>query len=82
LDKSVANDFIQSRNHGLRNIDTLVAEWSRRLPIPEETIHSYLTANIHYVLDDECIEGMKGFFRMAEETGVLPEYSFSVEGWE
>jgi chorismate dehydratase len=64
LDKSVANDFIQSRNHGLRNIDTLVAEWSRRLPIPEETIHSYLTANIHYVLDDECIEGMKGFFRM------------------
>ena len=82
LDKSVAEDFIQSRNHGLKNIDALVAEWSHRLPIPEETIHSYLTANIHYVLDDECIEGMKGFFRMAEETGVLPEYSFSVEGWE
>lgn len=82
LDKSVAEDFIQSRNHGLKNIDALVAEWSHRLPIPEETIHSYLTANIHYVLDDECIEGMRGFFRMAAETGVLPEYSFSVEGWE
>ena len=71
---SIANDFIQSRNHGLQNIDALVAEWSARLPLPEETIRSYLTANIHYVLDEECIDGMRGFFRMAAELGVLPEY--------
>jgi chorismate dehydratase len=75
---SVANDFIQSRNHGLQNIDALVAEWSARLPIPEQTIHTYLTTNIHYVLDEECIEGMKGFFRMAAEFGILPEYALSV----
>jgi chorismate dehydratase len=78
LDERVANDFIQSRNHGLQNIDALVAEWSARLPIPEETIRSYLTANIHYVLDEECIDGMKGFFRMAAELGVLPEYNLSI----
>jgi chorismate dehydratase len=78
LDESVASDFIQSRNHGLQNIDTLVAEWSARLPIPEQTIHTYLTTNIHYVLDEECIEGMKGFFRMAAELGILPEYKFAV----
>jgi len=28
------------------------------------------------VLDEECLEGMRGFFRMAAELGVLPEYSF------
>ena len=77
LDESVAEDFIQSRNHGLRNIDALVAEWSRRLPIPEDTIHAYLTTNIHYILDEECLEGMRGFFRIAAEFGVLPEYTVS-----
>jgi chorismate dehydratase len=71
----IANDFIQSRNHGLRNIDALVAEWSAKMPIPKATIRAYLTANIHYVLDEECIEGMRGFFRMAAECGILPEYA-------
>jgi chorismate dehydratase len=78
LDESVAEDFIQSRDHGLQNMDALVIEWSTRVPIPEETIRSYLTANIHYVLDEECVEGMKGFFRIAAELGVLPEYTVAV----
>jgi chorismate dehydratase len=78
LVESIGNDFIQSRIHGLENIDALVAEWSRRIPIPEETIRTYLTTNIHYVLDEECVEGMKVFFRMAAEAGVLPEYSVSI----
>ena len=37
------------------------AEWSGRLPIPEQTIRAYLTTNIHYILDEECIEGMSSF---------------------
>lgn len=79
LDESVAEDFIQSRTHGLENLDRLIVEWSHRLPISEQTISSYLSTNIHYVLDEDCLEGMRGFFRMAAELGVLPEYSFSVE---
>jgi chorismate dehydratase len=75
---STTADFIQSRIHGQENIDALVAEWSRRIPIPEQTIRAYLTTNIHYVLDEECIAGMKCFFRMAAEAGVLPEYSLSL----
>ena len=78
LDERVAEDFIHSRDHGLQNIDALAAEWSRKLPISEGTIRAYLTANIHYILDEECLEGMRGFFRMAAECGVLPEYNFSV----
>jgi chorismate dehydratase len=75
---SIAQDFIQSRIHGLENIDALVAEWPAKLPIPAETIRAYLTTNIHYVLDEECLEGMRGFFRMAAELGVLPRYSLSI----
>jgi chorismate dehydratase len=75
LDERVAADLIRSRDHGLQNIDVLAAEWSRRLPIPESTIRSYLDGNIHYILDEECKEGMRSFFRMAAEYGVLPEYT-------
>jgi chorismate dehydratase len=78
LEEGVADDFVQSRNHGLQNIDALVAKWSAKLPIPADTIRTYLTTNIHYVLDEECIDGMRGFFRMAAELRVLPEYTFSI----
>lgn len=78
LDESIAEDFVLSRDHGLQNVETLVAEWSRRLPLPAETIHKYLTANIHYVLDEECMEGMRLFFRMAAECGALPAYDLSL----
>jgi len=79
LDESVAEDMIRSRDHGLENIDAIVADWSERFPIPEDTIRSYLTTNIHYVLDEECVAGMQGFFRMAAEYGVLPPYTVAVE---
>lgn len=79
LDEGVAEDFIASRDHGLANIDAIVAEWAEQLPIPESTIRSYLTSNIHYVLDEECVEGMRGFFRMAAECSVLPPYEVAVD---
>jgi chorismate dehydratase len=78
LDESVQEDFVQSRIHGQQNIEALAAEWSRKLPLAESTIRNYLTSNIHYVLDDECIEGMRGFFRMAAETNVLPSYTLNI----
>jgi chorismate dehydratase len=73
-EERIAADFVQSRDHGLASIDALVEYWSRRLPIPEKTIRIYLSTNIHYILDEECIEGMRGFFRMAAETRILPDY--------
>src|ERR1035437_8007949 len=33
LDESVAEDFIRSREHGMQNIDALVAEWASKLPL-------------------------------------------------
>ena len=44
---TIARDLVRSRDHGIENIDALVAEWSSRIPIPAHTIQSYLTSNIH-----------------------------------
>jgi chorismate dehydratase len=79
LDESIAEDFIRSRDHGLQNINALAAEWAQRIPIAEATIRTYLTDNIYYILDEECLEGMTAFFRTAAELNILPEYTFSVD---
>lgn len=71
---TIAADFLHSRDHGLANIETLADEWSQKLPLAEHTIRSYLRENIHYTLDEECAEGMRGFFNLAAEFGVLPGY--------
>jgi len=65
-------DFVTSRDHGLAHIDDLVEEWSGRIALPKSIIHTYLTDNIHYVLDDACLEGLKTFYRYAAEYSVLP----------
>jgi chorismate dehydratase len=78
IDLGIAEDMICSRDHGMANVDALVAEWSRKMPVSASTIHTYLTENIHYVLDEECIEGMSAFYRMAAEAGVLPQYNFKL----
>lgn len=74
FDERIVQDLVRSRDHGLANIEALAQEWSLKLPLSEQTIRTYLSENIHYVLDDECIEGMREFFRRAAEAGVLPPY--------
>ena len=68
----VVADFIQSRDHGIAHVEDLVREWTPRLPISAETIRTYLSENIHYVLDENCIAGVELFFHYAAECGVLP----------
>ena len=75
----IAQDFTASRDHGLANIESLVTEWSAKLPIPANTIREYLTGNIFYYLDEECLSGLRTFYALAAETGVLPPYKLEAE---
>jgi len=65
-------DFVASRNHGLAHIDELVEEWSGRIALPKPLIRTYLSENIHYILDGACLEGLRTFYRYAAECAVLP----------
>ncbi len=70
--ESLAEDFAASRDRGLENIEALVEEWSARMPIPANTIRTYLTSNIFYFLDEDCMAGLRRFYELAAKTGVLP----------
>jgi chorismate dehydratase len=64
--------FQHSRDHGLANVEALAREWAPRVGISEQAVHTYLTENIDYSLDDENLAGLELFFRYALQCGVLP----------
>jgi chorismate dehydratase len=65
-------DLETSRNHGLLNIENLVEQWTPRIALPPATIRHYLSSNIHYVLNTDCVRAVELFRQYAAETGVLP----------
>jgi chorismate dehydratase len=68
----LVDDLTRSRDHGLADIEGLVAEWTPRIALPPATIRTYLTKNIHYRLDPACIEALNLFRRYAAEIDALP----------
>lgn len=70
--RQLVDDLVASRDHGLRHIEDLVAEWDPRMALPAETIRHYLTRNIHYTLTPECIRTIELFRRYALEVDALP----------
>jgi chorismate dehydratase len=65
-------DLLGSRDAGLAHIDDLADEWAMHIEVPRETIHTYLSCNIHYILDEECLDGLKYFYKLAAECQILP----------
>jgi chorismate dehydratase len=68
----LTEDLEASRNHGLLNIENLVEQWTPRIAIPAATIRHYLSHNIHYVLNTDCIRAIELFRKYAAEVDVLP----------
>jgi chorismate dehydratase len=65
--------FQESRDHGLqpRNLDQIGSEWALRVGLSEQAVKSYLTENIYYSLDQECLEGLHLFYKYALECKAL-----------
>jgi len=70
--QQLISDLTASRDAGLAHIDDLVREWTPRLDVPATTIHAYLTENIHYMLDAECLKAITLFRNLAAKIGALP----------
>ncbi len=72
--EAIAEVFKKSRDHGLspKNLEAIAQEWAPRLGLTVEIVRVYLTHNIHYYLDPPSLEGLKLYYRLAAEIGVLP----------
>ncbi len=70
--QQLIHDLTASRDAGLAHINDLVTEWAPRIAISPATIRTYLTKNIHYTLDDDCLRAIQLFRKLAAEIGALP----------
>lgn len=68
------DDLEDSRKAGQSNIPIITADWQPRLHLSTETIHHYLTENIHYTLDVDCQQAIERFYELAASANVLPPY--------
>jgi chorismate dehydratase len=78
---NLARTFQRSRDHGLQpeNVSVIAREWAPKLGLTEAEITTYLTENIHYLLDRENHAGLQLFLHHAQEVGAIsavPELRF------
>jgi chorismate dehydratase len=73
-DLDLPRTFQDSRDHGLtsESLRQIAGEWSPRLGLSEADVKSYLTENIYYHLDRDCLEGLQLFYDYARECAALP----------
>ncbi len=73
--QDLARVFQRSRDHGLElaSLDQIAHEWSPQLKLAEADVRAYLTENIYYYLDEDCLAGLQLFYRYAAEIGALPK---------
>ncbi len=73
--------FQRSRDRGLRpeSIAAISHDWAPRLGLSAGSISNYLMQNIHYYLDNACLEGLNTFFQLSKDCGLIervPQMAF------
>jgi len=68
-----AEDFHASLEFGLARMDDIASEYAPRHKMTPDEVRFYLTENINYNLDEEKLEGLRLFYRLAYELELISE---------
>jgi chorismate dehydratase len=60
------------RDRGLAEMSQIVAAEAKGRYLSEEVVRAYLTENIHFTLDADCLEGLRLYYRWAGELSLAP----------
>ena len=66
-------DFRAARREGVAHAEELAALYSEQLGLAKSDLVSYLTKNIHYDLDNESLRGLKLYYELAHQCGLINE---------
>jgi chorismate dehydratase len=67
----LVQDFQDSLEYGLRQLDGIASEASADLKLPASDLRRYLTENIDYRLDEENLQGLQRYFALAAKLGLI-----------
>jgi len=66
-------DFIAAKREGVEHTEELAEIYSKQLGLPRQDLISYLTENIAYDLDEESLGGLRLYYELAAECGLIEE---------
>ncbi len=65
-------NFAAARDEGVARIDEIAASYQPELGLPQAELCSYLRDNISYSLDEDLRAGMRLYFTLAHQYGLIP----------
>ncbi len=75
-------NFIEAKLEGIAHTDEIAAAYAARLGLTRDDLVTYLTENISYDLDPESLQGLRLYYDLAHECGLIErvrELEFSGE---
>jgi chorismate dehydratase len=70
-DPSIVDSLKRSRDFGVGNIPAIAAQYSEKLQIKKEFLQDYLQDNVHYYMDQTCVEALQLFYELAAKAGAI-----------
>src|SRR4029079_13030036 len=70
-DSGTVDTLKASRDYGVANIAAIADKYSEPVQIKKEFIQSYLEKNVHYYMDQACIEALQLFYEKAARVGAI-----------
>jgi chorismate dehydratase len=70
-DAEVVNTLKASRDYGVANIPAIVARYSEHLQMKQPFLRDYLEKNVHYYMDQSCLEALQLFYEKAARVGAI-----------
>jgi chorismate dehydratase len=69
----IVTDLIAAKLEGVDNIEKIASRYSAEIDLPLSDLLYYLRENVNYDLDEENLAGLRRYFLLAEECGLIPQ---------
>lgn len=66
-------DFVAAKHEGLEHAEEIAARYVEEIGLPHADLLGYLRNNVNYDLDAENLAGLREYFRLAREYGLIEE---------
>jgi chorismate dehydratase len=70
-DTQVTDALCAARDFGVARIPQIAERNAPTLALPKEYLQEYLEQNVHYYMDEACLQGLVLFYRKAARLGVI-----------
>jgi len=70
-DNGIVDALKQSRDFGVADIPAIASKYSESLQIKKEFLQEYLERNVHYYMDQSCLDAVQLFYEKAANVGSI-----------